>query len=141
MDAIHFWPQSRPRLFIVAVRDEIPFSSRLVSPDPTSCWHPNTLRRAFDGIPEYLKASWVWWRLPIPERRTVELTGIVDPLASGLAWDTKEQTDRLLGQMSDLNLEKVAQAKAMKRRVIGMLYRRTRKDETGQSVQRAEVRF
>jgi DNA (cytosine-5)-methyltransferase 1 len=43
--------------------------------------------------------------------------------------------------MSLLNLAKVKQAKRAGRRVVGGIYRRTRLDEDGAKVQRAEIRF
>jgi DNA (cytosine-5)-methyltransferase 1 len=43
--------------------------------------------------------------------------------------------------MSSLNRRKVEQAKRLGRRIVGGIYRRTRADENGNRVQRAEVRF
>jgi DNA (cytosine-5)-methyltransferase 1 len=43
--------------------------------------------------------------------------------------------------MSDLNLGKVRNAQAMRSRIVGTIYRRTRPDDAGEKVQRAEVRF
>jgi DNA (cytosine-5)-methyltransferase 1 len=43
--------------------------------------------------------------------------------------------------MSPLHQRKVALAKASGRRTVGAIYRRTRADERGGSLQRAEVRF
>jgi DNA (cytosine-5)-methyltransferase 1 len=40
-----------------------------------------------------------------------------------------------------LNRAKVAQAQQLKRPVVGGIYRRTRRDKNGRSVQRAEIRF
>ena len=43
MDAVHFLPQSRPRLFVVAVRDELVIPGALVSDTPGDLWHPRHL--------------------------------------------------------------------------------------------------
>ena len=43
--------------------------------------------------------------------------------------------------MSDVNLEKIAAARSSKRRLVGAVYRRTRRDRDGGKLQRAEVRF
>lgn len=51
------------------------------------------------------------------------------------------ETRRLLSMMSDLNLKKVKNAKGSGRRMVGTIYKRTRVDENGVKVQRAEVRF
>lgn len=49
-DASHFVPQSRPRVFIVAVRREVPIPARLQAELPQSPWHPQTLLRARAGL-------------------------------------------------------------------------------------------
>ena len=43
--------------------------------------------------------------------------------------------------MSTVNREKVEKAKRMGRRMVGAIYKRTRLDENGFKVQRAEIRF
>ena len=43
--------------------------------------------------------------------------------------------------MSDINREKLDEAKCSGRRMIGTVYKRTRLDEFGRKVQRAEIRF
>ena len=58
-----------------------------------------------------------------------------------VAWHTTEQTQKLLDMMSEVNREKVRSAQQTGRRVIGTVYKRTRQDESGRKVQRAEIRF
>jgi DNA (cytosine-5)-methyltransferase 1 len=43
--------------------------------------------------------------------------------------------------MSDINREKLDEAKSSGRRMVGTVYKRTRLDEFGRKVQRAEIRF
>jgi len=43
--------------------------------------------------------------------------------------------------MSETNLAKVETAKRQRHRIVGTVYKRTRKDDNGAKVQRAEVRF
>jgi DNA (cytosine-5)-methyltransferase 1 len=43
--------------------------------------------------------------------------------------------------MSENNLEKVRKAQSLHRQVIGTVYKRTRRNNEGKNVQRAEVRF
>jgi DNA (cytosine-5)-methyltransferase 1 len=43
--------------------------------------------------------------------------------------------------MSEVNRAKVTQAQQAKRLIVGGVYRRTRRDQSGRSMQRAEVRF
>jgi DNA (cytosine-5)-methyltransferase 1 len=46
-----------------------------------------------------------------------------------------------LSLMSPLNRKKVRKAKKLNRRIVGGIYKRTRRDENGERAQRAEVRF
>ena len=141
IDAVDFLPQSRPRLFIIGVRDdvEIPNTLRLLDPDPK--WHPDRLIKAYGKLSGRASAKWVWWRLPtVPKRRTT-LTDLIEDEPQGVRWHTQEETQRLLSMMSDINLKKVEKAKMAGRKMVGGIYRRTRLDEQGRKAQRAEVRF
>jgi len=141
MDAVHFVPQSRPRLFIVAVAKDaeiaVDLSTRLPNPE----WHPANLIAAEAKMPEEARASWVWWRLPPPPRRESRFLDLIEPESEGVAWHTAAETRRLLAMMSDLNRKKVEAAKRVGGRVVGGLYKRTRVNELGVRTQRAEVRF
>lgn len=141
MDAARFVPQSRPRLFIVAVQQDrtIPEALRWDQFDPH--WHPANLVSAYEKLPELLKTAWVWWSLPVPPRRKTGFADIVEDEPQGVEWHNAAETRRLLGMMSSLNRKKVEQAKRMGRRMVGGVYRRTRLDEDGNRAQRAEIRF
>src|SRR4029077_16841516 len=56
-------------------------------------------------------------------------------------WDSDGETQVLLAKMSRVNQDKVELAKQAGRRMVGGIYKRTRLDENGAKVQRAEVRF
>lgn len=62
-----------------------------------------------------------------------------DPV--GVEWHTQSETAKLLRMMSDINSEKVSEAKGAGRRMVGAVYKRTRRDDVGRKVQRAEIRF
>lgn len=142
IDAIHFLPQSRPRLFIVAIREKEFKGGGFVASGPAAPWHTPALLRAYGRLKPEAASKWVWWRLPAPPARGVTLADLVDSQPSGVEWHTSAQTDRILAMMSSTNLAKVRQIQAAGERRIGAVYRRTRPDpETGISVQRAEVRF
>ena len=55
--------------------------------------------------------------------------------------NTRSNGKSRLGMMSELNLAKVEKAQKLGRRIIGGIYKRTRLDDNGKKVQRAEVRF
>ena len=142
VNAAHFLPQSRPRLFVIGVRDDIGIDPLRVSDAPTNAWHPSVLRKAHEGLPDAVKARWVWWSLPEPGLRTGGLADVIEDTPVGVTWHTADQTKRLLSMMSDTNLAKLRAAKRRGQRVVGTIYKRTRADGTnGAKVQRAEVRF
>ena len=140
-DAVLFVPQSRPRLFIIAVRDDIEMPKLLVGGVQSDPFHPRTLRTAYRKLPKTLQESWLWWDIETPPVRTASFSDLIEDEPTSVAWHTPAETRKLLAMMSDINLAKVREAKRRLRRVVGSVYKRTRRDETGRKVQRAEVRF
>ena len=141
VDAVLFVPQSRPRLFIVAVRNDMELPEALVGDAPEGKFHPRTLRTAHRMLPAVLKEDWLWWSLAAPPARNVGFSDIVEDDPGSVSWHTLAETRKLLAMMSDVNLQKVRGAKREGRRMVGTVYKRTRRDDTGRKVQRAEVRF
>lgn len=141
IDAARFVPQSRPRLFMIGARRDVPIPPALLDDGPSASWHPRALRAAFGKLPAEDRANWLWWRVPEPAAREIRFADIVEDEPSGVAWHGPQETARLLGMMSELNLEKVERAKRAGRRAVGTVYRRTRADAQGTKGQRAEVRF
>ena len=141
MDAIDFVPQSRPRLFVVAVHQAIPVPQDLTQAEPAEPWHTGMLVRAYEKLPPNARSAWTWWHLPRPDARRVLLSDLVQDQPEGVRWHTAGETRRLLDMMSPRNREKVASAKKTGREMIGTVYKRTRPDENGEKTQRAEVRF
>ncbi len=138
IDAARFVPQSRPRLFLVATRLDVPAALRSPAPDPA--WHGRALRDAWTRQPDRIRSRWIWWKLPEPEPRVSTFTGIVEDEALAPAWHTSEETARLLSMMSPANLDKVRHIRHERRRIAGTIYKRIRVEQ-GVKVQRAEVRF
>src|ERR1700722_17331648 len=63
IDAVNFLPQSRPRLFIVGVHEEVSLPSQLFLPAPAEPWHTKSLRSAFERLPKKSQDRWRWWSL------------------------------------------------------------------------------
>jgi DNA (cytosine-5)-methyltransferase 1 len=141
IDAAHFVPQSRPRLFIIAVRKDRPLASDLASTKPNPVWHPSNLVNARGKLSSKPSEKWLWWRLPEPAPRQLRFADVIEHEPQGVSWHGPEYTQRLLRMMSSINREKVDNARAMQRPTVGAIYRRTRLDEAGKRVQRAEIRF
>lgn len=141
VDAVLFVPQSRPRLFIIAVKRDIELPETLTGNRPDSDFHPHRLKTAYDRLPRTLQEGWIWWKLDPPPPRDIGFVDLLEDDPNSVTWHTPNETRHLLEMMSDRNLEKVRSAKRAKRRVVGTIYKRTRRDEVGRKVQRAEVRF
>jgi DNA (cytosine-5)-methyltransferase 1 len=141
IDAAHFLPQSRPRLFIIAVQADFPIPSQLTGKHRDPHWHPAALIKAHNKLAPSAKQAWLWWRLPTPPRRNTILADFIEDNPTGVAWHTPATTRQLVAMMSDANRAKVAAAKKAGRRMVGGVYKRTRLDAKGAKVQRAEIRF
>lgn len=141
VDAVSFVPQSRPRLFFLAIHRSALIPRELVSNVPVRHWHPAGVVGAFNKLPKNSQDAWIWWRMPMPAVRDTVFADLIECEPSGVRWHTAEETSRLLSMMSPLHLEKVAMARRAGKRVVGTIYRRTRLDTTGGRRVRAEVRF
>ncbi len=136
IDAVHFVPQSRPRLFVVASRT----NGEVMRPLRRSEWPPvSTLRPR--AVANYMAAnpdlSWaLLTTLPEPPVRTLKLRDILEDLPpDSHAWWSKERVTYLLSQMSPKHLGLVREAKRREHLTIMTVYRRVR--QTGSM---AEVR-
>jgi DNA (cytosine-5)-methyltransferase 1 len=141
MDAVRFLPQSRPRLLIVGIRRSRAVPDRLVAAGPDPPWHPPRLAGAYEKLSRQSKAAWAWWKLPAPPPRTSTFSESIENHPRGVVWHSAAETRRLLSLMSPLHRRKVELAKTAGRPMFGAIYKRTRRDESGKSVQRAEIRF
>jgi len=141
IDAALFVPQSRPRLFIIAVRSDLNIPCRLEAPGPSSLWHTRGLRTAYEKLPVKARNNWIWWSLPEPPKRNSRFVDFIEASPSSVTWHTAAETKQLLAMMSEVNLAKVEVAKRASRRLAGAVYKRTRFDGDGYKVQRAEIRF
>ncbi len=136
IDAVHFLPQSRPRLFILAIDERLKAPLGFVSDRPMPGWHSAAVISAHNRLPDALKDAWIWWNPPPPEQRMQVLDDVIETDPQGVEWHSEEQTQKLLGMMNDVNRRKVLNAQKAGALSVGTLYRRTR-----DGVQRAEVRF
>lgn len=141
INASHFVPQSRPRLFVIGVRDDVEIDPALLSPEPLEPFHTKGLRKAVAGVSTQVRENLVWWNIPTPCHRSSTFADLIEEDPTGVTWHTTEETRKLLSMMSATNLAKVNAAKRAERRMVGGVYKRTRLDENGVKVQRAEVRF
>jgi DNA (cytosine-5)-methyltransferase 1 len=141
INAREFVPQSRQRVFFVAVSHELPIPMGLTAAGPHKKWHPPALVEAFRLMPSTVCQNWVWWSLRAPPLRNTVFADVIEETPTDVVWHSPEETAYILGMMSPVNRAKVEAAKLAGRTMVGGVYRRTRPDEDGVKQQRAEVRF
>ena len=74
LDAIHWLPQSRPRVFVVAVLAGV--NTQGLELSGRSWAHSDAVVKAAEDLP-----NWVWWKLPPPPVRHSTLDDFVQPQA------------------------------------------------------------
>jgi len=140
LDASFFVPQSRPRLFIICSRNGAQIPERLRTELPQPPWHTR-IKRAYNELPGSVASDWIWWHLPMPGMRTTSFADLIEENPPDVEWFSRDQMADLLAQMSTIHREKLRRVKQLNRPIVGGLYRRTRENDKGIKVQRAEVRF
>lgn len=141
INAALFLPQSRPRLFIIGVHADVEVDAALIAPGPIEPFHTLGLQSAVGRLPARLRKKMVWWNMPAPSRRNTIFADMIEESPASVSWHTPAETQQLLKMMTPLNLAKVNAAKRAGHRVVGGVYKRTRPNDKGVKVQRAEVRF
>jgi DNA (cytosine-5)-methyltransferase 1 len=84
VNARHFLPQSRPRLFIIAVKKHNTTFQGLIQNKPAVLWHSGSLRKTYLKLPEYIRKAWmwIWWHLPKPPPYACTLKDLIMVLNS-----------------------------------------------------------
>jgi DNA (cytosine-5)-methyltransferase 1 len=139
-DAALFVPQSRPRLFIVAVDRDLPVPVALTAGDP-SIWRTHALDSALDllsRIAPDLGAAHISWNPPAPPARN---TALADLLEQDAPWAPAEKAKAIIAAMSPVGLAKLAEARKKPGGVTGAVAVRTRPGRDGVHRPRAEPRF
>jgi len=139
LDAKDFLPQSRKRVFILGVRNDLSVDPALVSTEPLKYCHPAPLIRAYDKLPSKLRKNWLWFNIHRPESRKDNLIDILEPVDRTI-WNSDQKTQNILSKMSAVNIKKVEAAQNTGRATVGALFMRTRKTKATKKVF-AEVRF
>jgi DNA (cytosine-5)-methyltransferase 1 len=109
IDAVHFVPQSRPRVFIIAVRRDVAIPQELTDTGPN--WlHAKAAVNLGNVLPE-----WIWWRIEKPPKRRCRLIDIID---FSIPYD-KDDVLRLIAPRHKEKLDSMEDA-------VATGYRRTR---------------
>jgi DNA (cytosine-5)-methyltransferase 1 len=140
VDARHFVPQSRQRVFIVAVSKSAKIAVELVRNEPHPTWHPDPLVKAVEKLSPQCREQWLWFNPGAAPELKKTLNKIVKDKPVGVDWHTPAQTKRLIGMMSDIHKQKLSEAKRSGKRIVGTLSLRMR-PSNGKTVQRTEICF
>jgi len=109
IDAIHFVPQSRPRVFVIAVNNDVKIPQDLVDDGPN--WlHNRTAADIGKALP-----GWIWWKSGKPITRSEGLGDIID---FSIPYD-KDDVLRLISSRHKEKLDSMDN-------VVATGYRRTR---------------
>ncbi len=92
LDAIHWVPQSRPRVFVVAVSRQYTIPKGLTRTGPGWC-HPANIQK----VAAQCQDNWVWWNIPKPPIRS---KGLSDLIEKDAPVDDAKRRDYLLGLIS-----------------------------------------
>ena len=99
LDAAHWVPQSRPRVFVVAIASDLAIPSYLLDTQPN--WlHSDAVVRAANGLDDFL-----WWSLPRPKPRKKSLADIVETDAP---FDDFDRAQRNLSMIPKRHLDYLA---------------------------------
>ena len=137
LDACHFTPQSRPRVFVIGMAPELKPKDEgskgcLWPVEQASALRPEAVIRMKRRLD--LPTGWVTLPLPDPPARQSTLAEMID-IDDGQAWWDADDVRRHCGLMSGLHRRQLDEIVASKRTWIGTAFRRTRAEL------RAEVRF
>lgn len=136
LDAKHFTPQSRPRLFILGFASDL--TPRCMSAPGNADMVPPALVSAHSMLTSSAKENWFWLDARPQTRCNARLSDIVEWNAD--AWHTTVQTQKLIAMMAPGQRARIDALIAHGARRAGAAFRRTR-TENGESVQRVEARF
>ena len=136
IDARQFVPQSRPRLFVVGVRediDDVPTITpdQLQDDDPLRPARLQLFMRSNPDLP------WAIRQMPLLPERTTTVADILEDLADDdPGWWSRDRVEKIKGQVSERHLEMLSRGLERDGVVYATAFRRMRK---GRSM--AELRF
>jgi DNA (cytosine-5)-methyltransferase 1 len=139
LDACHFTPQSRPRVFVVGLVNDL-VTQEAASPQDgdasasrCSSLRPDRIQKLKKTV--QLPTGWVQFDLPRPPERTKTLADVIDQ-GDDQEWWSKDQVVRHYRMMNDRHKQRIDELLRSGQRWVGTIFRRIRDKQ-----QRAEVRF
>jgi DNA (cytosine-5)-methyltransferase 1 len=126
IDARCFVPQSRPRVFVIAIAKNVEIPSAITASGPKVPWHPEPVVHSWKDLPPSPSRKWIWFDPgPAPSLRKT-LADIVSDRPRDVTWHTTSETRRLISMMSAINRQKLREAQQTGRRMVASLFLRMR---------------
>ncbi|MFH1741801.1 MAG: DNA (cytosine-5-)-methyltransferase [bacterium] len=145
LDAIHFTPQSRPRVFVIGVEQDLAPSVMVLRSrqkllgrwqaiiDGNPAIRPRAVTKVMN---QNLDVEWGAFRFPAPPMRATALHEVVERLAhDDERWWPEDKVTKLVSQMADRDLERASNLMRGDTLQFATVYKRVRQGRT-----RAEVR-
>jgi DNA (cytosine-5)-methyltransferase 1 len=102
IDAVRWVPQSRPRVFVVAVKKSVNIPASRISSEPN--WlHPEAVRKAAVGVKD-----WIWWDMPEPGKRKHGLADLIEWDIQGPVGAAERHNIRLISPRHAARLDGLA---------------------------------
>lgn len=134
IDTEGWLPQSRPRLFVVALDATLEAPH---SPTPVDAWHSPRLRQAQAALAPNLQEAWRWWTVPLPPPRSRTVEAVLQG-DEEVQWLAPERTRQLLTHLAPAHRDRL-EMDGPGRRVVALGYIRIRREQ-GRKIQRLELR-
>jgi DNA (cytosine-5)-methyltransferase 1 len=96
IDAVHFVPQSRPRVFFMAFRGDQGILASLIAEGPQESWHPAPLIEAYAGVATAAKRNWIWWNISRPLARNSTFADLIEDAPTAVKWHIAAHTNYIL---------------------------------------------
>ncbi len=141
IDAAHFLPQSRPRLFVVALRADVAPPAGLVASGFDPQFSSPGLARGVAALTGEARAAWTFWRLPAPPRRNASLLDVLEQAPADAPFKLRADVKAWLAALSPASRRDLATARASGKSAVGAAFRRTRPDAQGRKFVQLEARF
>jgi DNA (cytosine-5)-methyltransferase 1 len=134
IDAALFVPQSRERLFIVAVDKSVDVPLAIVADKPSEPFHPKEVVTAL----RRQGTAPIWWRLPVSPPHGLTLFDIRDD--RGVKWDRPAKTAEIISMMDKPHLDRLDGDKRAGGLVVRSINWRGDRKKKGKRITRWESR-
>ena len=140
IDARWFVPQSRPRVFVIAISKDAVLPAEITSDRPVAPWHSDAVIRSWKNLPPSVSSKWIWFDPGKAPKLRKTLADIVSDRPRDARWHDDAETRRLISMMSAANRGKLREAQESGRRMVASLFLRMR-PVNSVNRQRAEINF